>query len=47
MSNIDYSAKNLYAPVRSGKQKLQLAVNVALITAAFVFVAAAVLGIFP
>lgn len=48
MSNIDYSAKHVpFASSRTAKQKLQLALNVAVITAAFLFVGAAVLGIFP
>nr|WP_316650789.1 hypothetical protein [uncultured Gellertiella sp.] len=57
MSNIDYSEKHLsYAPLRSptgerngraAKKKIQLVVNVTLIAAAFLFVGAAVLGIFP
>ena len=48
MSNIDYSAKHIpFASNRSTRQKLQLALNVAVISAAFLFVAAAVLGIFP
>lgn len=47
MSNIDFSDKRGYVPVRTGRQKLQFALNVALIAAAFLFVAAAVAGIFP
>ncbi len=47
MSNIDFSDKHGYAPARTGRQKLQFALNVALIAAAFLFVAAAVAGIFP
>lgn len=47
MSNIDFSDKHVYAPVRTGRQKIQFALNVALIAAAFLFVAAAVAGIFP
>ncbi len=47
MSNIDFSEKHAYVPVRTGKQKLQFALNIALIAAAFLFVAAAVAGVFP
>lgn len=57
MSNFDLSVKSMpsYTPSRrnfgaggrTGKQRLQVAVNVALIAAAFLFVTAAVLGIFP
>lgn len=47
MSNIDFSDKRIYATARTGRQKLQFALNVALIAAAFLFVAAAVAGIFP
>lgn len=48
MSNIDYSAKHVpFASSRTAKQKIQLVLNVAVISAAFLFVAAAVLGIFP
>lgn len=56
MSNIDLSVKSMpYAPSRrksgaggrTGKQKFQVAVNVVLVAAAFLFVTAAVLGIFP
>lgn len=48
MSNIDYSAKHIpFASSRTAKQKVQLVLNVAVISAAFLFVAAAVLGIFP
>lgn len=54
MSNIDFSVKTMplggvrIARVRrSKKHQLQLAVNVALIAAAFLFVTAAVLGLFP
>lgn len=56
MSNIDFSVKISSYPVpRSGlgkarrtiRQQLQMAGNVALVAAAFVFVAAAVVGIFP
>lgn len=58
MSNIDYSAKHVSYPNarlsnrksaagNSGKKKLQLALNMAVIAAAFLFVTAAVLGVFP
>lgn len=47
MSNIDFSDKHVYAPARTTRQKIQFALNVALIAAAFLFVAAAVAGIFP
>lgn len=47
MSNIDFSEKHVYAPARTARQKIQFALNVALIAAAFLFVAAAVVGIFP
>lgn len=54
MSNIDFSAKHTSygfgktgAGERSAKQKVQMILNVALISAAFLFVAAAVIGVFP
>ena len=54
MSNIDFSAKHVsfgtdkaVSAPRSTRQKIQMTLNVALISAAFLFVGAAVLGIFP
>lgn len=47
MSNIDFFAKHGIETQRSTKQKVQFAINIAIITAAFLFVAAAVAGIFP
>lgn len=47
MSNIDFSEKHVYTQGRTARQKLQFVLNVALITGAFLFVAAAVAGVFP
>lgn len=54
MSNIDFSVKHASFGsetaahgTRSTKQKIQMIVNVALISAAFLFVGAAVIGVFP
>lgn len=56
MSNIDFSVKASSYPVNRGvlgkarrtlRQQFQMAANMALVAAAFLFVAAAVVGIFP
>ncbi len=56
MSNIDFSVKSpaftsgrthAGSGARTARQKVQMVLNTALIAAAFLFVTAAVLGIFP